>query len=766
MSSGNKPKTKITIKPFRHQVQMDPNYAENTWSLLRNAIHEIHKKNASGLSFEELYRNAYNMVLHKYGDRLYSGLRDVVHQHLREVADQVTSVHDDQFLDAINTAWSEHKVSMLMIRDILMYMDRVYVVHNSVASVYDLGLQLFSENIARNPKIKDRLLKLVLDSIKRERGGEVIPRSQLKSVTQMLVDLGISSRAVYEEDFEKPFLETSASFYRVESLQFIAENSCSDYMRKVEIRLKEEVERVQHYMDPATEPKIREVAERELISNHMKSLVEMEGSGEVSMLKDDKLDDLNRMFNLLGRVPKGHELMRNVMSALVKETGKAIVEAPENQSKDKSYVQTLLDLKDKYDKILNIAFVNEKQFQHCLNQAFEFFINLNQRSPEFISLFIDEKLRKGLKGATEEDIEKALDKVMTLFRFIQEKDVFEKYYQQHLAKRLLLNRSVSDAERSMIQKLKTECGYQFTSKLEGMFTDMKLSADTMDNFKAYVQDLEPGSLGGVDLSVHVLTTGYWPTQPNAKSVLPQEVQRACEVFTKFYLNNHSGRRLAWQTNMGTAELRAQFGPKKHELTVSTYQMAILLLFNQTSSMSFKDMLEHTGVTVVDLKRNLATLTSAKYKLLLIKGAAAAAKKKKDDDEEKEDGEGAGAGAVEKAAPTPITEDSVFLFNDKFRSKLYRVKILQVVQKETEPEREGTQKKIDEDRKHMIEAAIVRVMKARKSMEHSALIAEVTKQLAGRFRPNPVMIKKRIESLIERDYLERSAQSQKTYNYLA
>jgi cullin 3 len=86
--------------------------------------------------------------------------------------------------------------------------------------------------------------------------------------------------------------------------------------------------------------------------------------------------------------------------------------------------------------------------------------------------------------------------------------VFEKYYKQHLAKRLLLGRSVSDdAERNMIAKLKvssrlllfpsfllsstlashiftltmqTECGYQFTSKLEGMFTDMKLSNDTME----------------------------------------------------------------------------------------------------------------------------------------------------------------------------------------------------------------------------------------------------------------------------------------------
>ena len=59
-----------------------------------------------------------------------------------------------------------------------------------------------------------------------------------------------------------------------------------------------------------------------------------------------------------------------------------------------------------------------------------------QRSPEFVSLFIDDRLRKGLKGAaSDDDMDGVLDRAMTLFRFLQEKDVFEKYYKQHLAKR-------------------------------------------------------------------------------------------------------------------------------------------------------------------------------------------------------------------------------------------------------------------------------------------------------------------------------------------
>jgi len=76
------------------------------------------------------------------------------------------------------------------------------------------------------------------------------------------------------------------------------------------------------------------------------------------------------------------------------------------------------------------------------------------------------------------------------------------------------------------------------------------------------------------------------------------------------------------------------------------------------------------------------------------------------------------------------------------------------------------KKVEEDRKHLIEAAIVRTMKARKNMQHANLIAEVTKQLQSRFRPYPLTIKKRIESLIEREYLERSGTDRKVYNYLA
>ena len=73
-------------------------------------------------------------------------------------------------------------------------------------------------------------------------------------------------------------------------------------MRKAEERLHEESQRVTHYLDPTTEPKLREVVERELIAVHMRTVAEMAHSGIVSMFEDNKTDDLARAYQLFRRI--------------------------------------------------------------------------------------------------------------------------------------------------------------------------------------------------------------------------------------------------------------------------------------------------------------------------------------------------------------------------------------------------------------------------------------------------------------------------------
>lgn len=142
--------------------------------------------------------------------------------------------------------------------------------------------------------------------------------------------------------------------------------------------------------------------------------------------------DLSRMYKLFSRVPTGLPEMRAAISAHIKDLGKGVnanvnsvfvsSSAPSGSGKGKEketdkdkdeegkngnsqvalrWVQEVLDLKDKFDRILDQAVNKDKTFQTAFNEAFERFINENPKSPEFISLFIDENLKKGLKGVCE-----------------------------------------------------------------------------------------------------------------------------------------------------------------------------------------------------------------------------------------------------------------------------------------------------------------------------------------------------------------------------
>ncbi|XP_078432761.1 cullin 3 [Wolffia australiana] len=730
----NAPKKRnFKIEAFKHRVEVDPKYAEKTWKVLEHAIHEIYNHNASGLSFEELYRNAYNMVLHKFGDKLYSELIATMTGHLKRICKTIEAAQGGLFLEELNRKWGEHNKALQMIRDILMYMDRTYVANNNKTPVHELGLGLWREHVVHADGVRTRLVDVLVDQVQRERSGEVIDRGLMRSVTKMLSDLGL---AVYSDDLERPFLEVSASFYSGESQRLIEQCSCGEYLRRAERWLNEETERVAQYLDPRSEAKITGVVEREMIAKHMQRLLHMEGSGLVDMLVHDRYEDLASMYALFRRVPDGLPAVREVLTAHLRETGRQLVSDPERLRDPVDFVQRLLDEKDKYDRIIGSAFGNDKAFLNALTSCFEYFVNLNGRAPEFISLYVDEKLRRGLRGAGEEDAEAVLDKVMTLFRYLQEKDVFEKYYKQHLAKRLLYGKSVSDdAERSLIVKLKTECGYQFTSKLEGMFTDLRTSEDTMRGFLAAAE-----ADGGPAIAVQVLTTGSWPMQPAPPCRLPAELLPVCERFRGYYLGTHTGRRLSWLTSMGTADLRASFGRgQRHELNVSTNQMCVLMLFNAAERVGYRELEQATEIPAAELRRCLQSLACVKGKNVLRK----------------------------EPMSKEVGDEDVFSVNEGFASKLYKVKIGTVAaHKDSEPEKQETRQRVEEDRKPQIEAAIVRIMKARRVLDHNNVVAEVTRQLQPRFMPNPVLVKKRIESLIEREFLERDATDRKLFRYLA
>lgn len=576
------------------------------------------------------------------------------------------------------------------------------------------------------------------------------------------------------------FLDESSEFYAEEAKRLLHECDAATYLRKTDKRLREEADRCVDTISTLTEHRIQAVVEQRLIKENIREVMEMD-SGLAFMLDHNRLEDLKLLYKLVARVDPEKTVLKEMACARLIELGKEINAnlrnpvvtpgAEENGDAAKSgaaaakeekaassatvmairWVEEVLLLKDKYDQIWQLSFHEDKGVQTAFTRAFTQFINDLKEAPEFISLFIDDNLRRGIKGKSENDVDIVTDKAVTLFRYLQDKDLFEEHYKVHLSRRLLYGRSISqEAEMQMIGKLKVEVGVAFTSRLEGMFKDMNLSKEMSDEYRRMQVErrIEATEESAIELGVNVLTPTFWPAKligSDPKTcIYPPVIEEARASFNQYYLKRHSGRKLTWKPNMGTADLRATFKGRKHEFNVPTFGMVILLAFNDLpvghDTLSFEDLQTITAIPEMDLIRNLQSLAVAPRTRLLLK--------------------------------TPMSKDvrptDLFKVNEQFTSKQIRFKVHIVAginKAESAKEKKDTDQRITAKRTHMIEAAVVRIMKQRKTLSHQELVMEVVDQLKGRFPPEVKFIKQRIESLIEREYLERGEGSRETYRYL-
>lgn len=390
--------------------------------------------------------------------------------------------------------------------------------------------------------------------------------------------------------------------------------------------------------------------EKQLLAEHVTVIL---SKGLEHLLEENRLADLTLLYSLLNRIKGGVLELCTSVKVYIKKKGRTIVIDPE---KDKSMVQDLLDFKDKLDHVVRNCFEHNERFTNALRDSFEYFVNQRTNKPaELIAKYVDLKLRAGNKEATEEELEQILDKIMVLFRFIHGKDVFEAFYKKDLAKRLLVGKSASvDSEKSMLSKLKQECGGGFTSKLEGMFKDQELSRDINVAFRQYMTaNAETARMESIDLTVHILTMGYWPTYPLLEVTMPPQLVALQTLFSKFYLGKHSGRKLQWQPTLGSCVLRACFDAGVKELGVSLFQALVLLMFNDQDQLAFEDIKSMSNIEDGELRRTLQSLACGKARVI-----------------------------TKEPKGRDVENGDKFLFNNEFTNKLFRIKINQIQMKET------------------------------------------------------------------------------------
>ncbi|KAG6000568.1 hypothetical protein E4U54_001369 [Claviceps lovelessii] len=708
------------------------------------AVHNFcTSQKAVGLSGPAMHSN--HRGAHLLGEELYNNLIEYLQRHLEQLVDEARSHTEETLLTYYIKEWSRYTTAAKFIHHLFRYLNRHWVkreIDEGKKNVYDVyTLHLVQWRKALFERVSEKVMDAVLRLVEKQRNGETIEHGQIKQVVDSFVSLGLdeadpsrSTLEVYRYHFERPFLAATTDFYQAESKQFLAENSVVEYMKKAQARLQEEEERVSMYLHLDIAVGLKKACNVALIADHSTLLRD-----EFQVLLDnDREEDMARMYNLLSRIPDGLEPLRTRFETHVRKAGLAAVQKVQSSEGDKLepkiYVDALLEVHSQYQLLVKQAFNDEPEFTRSLDNACREFVNRNEvcklsssKSPELLAKYTDVLLRKSSTSIEEADLERTLTQIMTVFKYIEDKDVFQKFYSRMLARRLVhSNSSSDDAETSMISKLKEACGFEYTNKLQRMFQDMQISKDLNKEFREHLDSIE--SPKTVDSTFSILGTGFWPlTPPSTNFHPPTEIATEIDRFIRFYKHKHDGRKLTWLWHLCKGEIRTSYcrsSKTPFTFQVSIYQMAILLLFNEKDSYTYDDMLSATQLSSEVLDQALAVILKAK--VLLMSGGS---------------GDKPGAGKS-------------FKLNYDFKSKKIRVNLNLGGVKEAKQEEVETNKTIEEDRKLVLQSAIVRIMKARKRMKHTQLVSETINQIRSRFVPKVGDIKKCIEILLDKEYLER------------
>ena len=714
---------------------------------------------------------------HLLGEELYNHLQRYLKSHLEKVLRDGPGQSDEQLLVYYIKEWKRYTTAATFVNHLFRYLNRHWVcnaktwlvrrgsgecanslqvkreIEEGKKNIYDVyTLHLVTWYQVMFGDTQNTVMAAVLRLVERLRNGETVEHSQIKSVVDSFVALGIDENdqnkgtlEVYHNYFEKPFISSTEQYYQAESDKFLAENTVVEYMKKAETRLHEEREHVPLFLIEDIRQPLMKTCNETLITRHRQTLQEE----FQKLLDDDRIEDLGRMYRLLQRIPDGLDPLRTRFEKHVINTGrteitKAAAEGGENVE-PKAYVDALLAVHTQYSDLVSKAFNSESEFVRSLDSACREYVNHNQvcenatnRSPELLAKYTDQLLKKSAQSAEEDDLETQLTQVMTIFKYIDDKDVFQKFYAKMLARRLVNAAASDDAETNMISKLKEACGFEYTNKLQRMFQDMQTSKDLNSSFRDHLETTGYDKKTNVDATYQILGTGFWPlTPPQTPFTPPQTIIKTYERFQNFYTQKHSGRKLTWLWHMCKGDIRANYtkSPSKIPYTfqVSTHQMAILLLFNDApdDTVSYDDMQAATALAKETLDPSIAVMVKARVVVP----------------------------EPENAKPESGTK---YKLNHNFKHKKVKVNLNIQIKSEAKQEADETHKTIEEDRKLLIQSAIVRIMKSRKKMRHQLLLQETIGQINQRFKPSVADIKKCIDILIEKEYLQREEDGELGY----
>lgn len=807
------------IRAFREKTCTD---------FIRPLFHIVQGQGGRIVNFAATYEAIFQFSREEQACEVHKLYIDSIRSYVQDiVVPKLLDIHEDD-QNALLIMWSQQgahfRTMVRCMTNMFQYLDVHYRERKRLPPLITQAYQILYEHLYV-PHAK-KVCYSILHLIEKDRAGEMINTETVAEAVRVFVDVGYSlldtaaeklgvktmeranrmvdeknegkdegidkrtdkgkptlstleeKLSLYREGLEIHILQQARTYYEKQAVLWLETDSMTEYLVKVDRSIKLEMARITSYLNESSRVKLFSACYDELITKYAKLILEKNTglahviedrydlskmsssvSSSVSHNVNDRENSYSDILSLIYKLyvcnDQNIQILSEIYKKVVKDFGKRIMQKirmgenklNENKPSEKpngnkeaenmSLIRELVELYHFFNTILDSCFSKDIRLLQALKAGFQDFTGEDQYVPRQLAIYAHELLRKNSKVRVSDPV-LYLNNIVFLYGCLLDKDVFEQEYQTLLGMRLLKGESYSEHhEIQMITRMKTECGYHWTNKLQGMSNDIKMSEELNTQFKSH---FDTERQAGFTFSIKVLTPGMWPVPAQTPGILPPQIADVCSRFKNFYLHKNANRKLQYNLDMGEAEVDVTFSKDVYRtLACSTYQMMILMVIGKTEQpVTYQHILDATGIPASTIEDHLLSLAHPRVQVLL----------KRPNNPELQPGH-------------------MFKLNPEFKSVSRKVDIplfrSNAVNAEKRAEDEKT---LEQQRRCQIEAAIVRIMKTRKTIQHNALITEVIQQLRDRFKVEPITIMRRIESLIEHEYMRRNEQDRTLYEYLA
>ena len=737
-------------------------YIKDKWNEILKWFKLMLEKGDTEKCFQEVYMQIDDLLINDIPQEVIQSIENILTEYSSNIKNKLNSLLDkkgEDFFKEFNSLWFEINKVFNILRKIMNKYEKIAYGNIQKNNVYEIFLYHLKESLTKENDninfikhsineiliqiglLRDKIIsKLDDDNNEKNCINEIkmdieedINNNDNKKYSELshefLEKLSLLIRffcetGIYQEYFSKELITNTENYYNKITQEYINNNTIDKYINYVEEILEFENYLIVNNFNEITLKPVLNKLNIILLNNNKKIIFEKYYDNQ-NLNNNSKLA-LNENYPLMKKI---YILFKNIK--LEEEIRKKFTDYIINTCKSiyskysKNYIlfyESIILLKKNIDKYISDSFLGEEKFKSISKESL--IKGMNQK-PNFIcdlfTNYIDNILRFDAGKKPLNEIKNIINEYMILFKYIGNKDLFENRFIKKLCVRCLfdLNKS-EEAQNYLIEQLKKECGPYFVSKSQEMISDVKASQEMSQSFND-LQKKEKENNNDINIPINyfVLSNYTWPIDKLISGEIQNfDINKKEKKFFEFYRKKNSGKSLFWHLPycFGEIEMKTKDDLSPIKIIGNGVHIAILKCFTKSIlSLSLKDIIKKTKIEKEIIQKNIKKLVNKnilKY------------------------------------------EDNTYVIN-LFLNKnedINEILLIDYDEQEEENNNEENEDKGVEERKWVIEAYIMKILKQKKAMKKKELIATVNEKMP--FEEKEEIINKRIEQLINNRYLSK------------